>query len=600
MSSNFGPDMKYITEGEPVSPGVTNRPLITLANEVNSLWAALRNVSAGQALVASKVTTSASVTVGMPVYFNTTTKQFEPALAQIGSIDATGSVSINRTGEWWGLVKTKHTSVLADIVFTGYSDIDISSVTGSETLAAGTYYLSTMTPGRLTKNRPGLALPVLRADGQGNVLVVNQILDQVDRHNHYRFELACRPSGEHSPPSPGERHTITDTDNNIEGWLPVSDPIFESKAPAGAVFGYNLKANTNLDNTWPPLPLKSATLEWDKGLSIDVGITGVPENLCVIDSNGIWWMSDCYGDVPWPREYTQATSVSDSSSVECPRTLSMSLVLWFNRISYANDNAVVESIHSKDGRLKTYCAGTSTEAHTGKLEIAFEFALEVVSDQSGYQAIKEFDTATGKFKAGPVLEGLYSTSSSVTLSGDTTKIVEIDGVNQTLYQGKVRLGIAPKDSLELELSKIRLDSAQQEYYEDTPYISFPAGEASSTRGVIFIPTDTEINSPKIRFRFRFLGTVAGTLPNLTLTARRVPRPVNGISTPAALPTSVDEAAVSLSMAGVLASAYQYVEATSSAFTVAAGDMVLFSLSRDDSDGYLGDVGMLHGVGVLAS
>lgn len=40
----------------------------------------------------------------------------------------------------------------------------------------------------------------------------------------------------------------------------------------------------------------------------------VPDGLCVMDNNGIWWMSDCYGLVPWPVDY--GSSPSEDSPVE--------------------------------------------------------------------------------------------------------------------------------------------------------------------------------------------------------------------------------------------------------------------------------------------
>jgi hypothetical protein len=46
--------------------------------------------------------------------------------------------------------------------------------------------------------------------------------------------------------------------------------------------------------------------------------------LVVLDANGIWWLSDCHNDAPWPATYDSAVSEPPLSEgyAECPRQLS--------------------------------------------------------------------------------------------------------------------------------------------------------------------------------------------------------------------------------------------------------------------------------------
>lgn len=595
--------LQLIREGEPVTPGTANRPMREMDQNVRYIWEVLQAAAIGSTVYARRVTIEADAKKGMAVYFNTKRKQFERGLAQLDTTPASGVLQTADTAQIWGVIATKHNATLADILLYGYDDIDISEATAGE-VSAGVYYLSGSTAGRLTKQRPPVSVPVLRADGQGKVFVVPQFVDFLDRHMHYKFPLTCRPAGDHTPPSPGDRHAIENADDELPGWLPADHSVFAGKAPAGAAFGYNFDAHPQLKNAWPPLPTTQAYIEWDKALDKDVGFTGVPlgsDGLCVINRDGIWWMSDCYGDVPWPADYdsTGSESYSDSSDVECPRHLQMAMMLWFTKVQFATDVTVVRSLRSKDARVKVRCIDGSP-ATAGDLEVLLDLNLTVANDAKGYHAIKEFDATKNEFKRGPIVEAVYARSNNVSLSGNETEVREVGGIERTLYKGVIGVEVAPSDSRELDVQLIRLDSVEEQFYQDTTYLGFAASQQSEIRCKIHIPSDTELVNPQLSLRFRILGRGIGTLPALTVTARRCPRPTSGLDVPVALPTSGSEFAVTIDTTTTLVSSNTYVEAESDPFEVEAGDVVFFTVKRLASDGYASEVGILQQVGILTA
>lgn len=590
--------LKLIQAGDPVSAGVTNRPLQTIDQNVRYLWEVLQAAAVGSTVYARRVTVEPEMLKGHAAFYNATTQRFERGLAQLETDSATGMLVTSASTQVWGVVAIKHNSTLADILLFGYDDIDISAAIDGE-VVAGVYYLSAQTPGKLTRQKPPVSVPVLRADGAGKVFVVPQFVDLLDKHKHYRFELACQPAGDTIPPAPGDRHVVTDADSNRPGWLPADHGSFNGKAPAGAAFGYNLNAHPSLKAVWPPLPTNQASLEWDKGEDASLGLRGVPlgsDGLVVIDRNGIWWMSDCYGDAPWPVGFNSAVSASgfsDSPDIECPRLLRMRLLLWFTKVDFVTDASMVTSLRSKTARIKVYCAGTTTPAVSGDLELDLDLNLVVKDDERGYLAFKRLDGSN--IMRGPVVEGIYALTSNVVLTGPASSLSDPeDEESPLMYHGPVGVSVLPQTTQELEVQLYRLLGATEEFFQNTPYLAFASGDEQAYRGKIYVPSTLGLTTPKLKFRFRILGRVIGTLPSLTLTARRLLRP----SGETALPLDAAEFAVTIDTAQAISLANNYIEVESDVLDIAAGDLVFFTLTRSASDGYAGEVGVLDQIGVV--
>lgn len=593
--------LSLIRRGESVVEGVPNRVFFQIDANVRHLADLLDATSAGAAVFARGVTVEADAAVGMPVFFDPADVRFERGLAATVTEAGTGLLVPAPSAGVWGVVFSKAGATLADLLVYGYAPLDLAAAVDGE-VAAGVYYLSPTTPGKLTRARPALAVPVLRADGQGNVVVCPAVVDFLDRHVHYHFSLHALPAGDTSPPAPGGRHEITSPDAALPGWLPAGHASFGGHAPAGASFGYNLAAHPALQAAWPPLPAGNAQLVWDKGLSKDVGGTAVPlgaDGLCVIDRYGIWWLSDCAGDVPWPADFNTGSlsSYSDSAGAECPRHLQMALDLWFTRVNFATDVTAVTSLHSADPRLKVYCYNTTSPASTGDLVLVLDLALSVVgSDALGGLVLKELQGGN-LFTRGWVAEGLYAVSDNVVLASEhQRRLTPGDEDSPLLHQGPVGISVLPQSTLELPVDLYRLDGADQEYLFDLMYLGLPADQQTAVRGKVKVPDASGLQDPVLALRLRLLGRAAGSLPQLTVTARRVPR--NDPGDALDLPTSAEEFAVTVDTTDALADANQYVEATSDAFAVADGDLLFFTVQREDGDGYNAEVGILSIVGIL--
>lgn len=595
----FNRNLRFVRAGEPVTQSVTNRAVQTLNDNVNYLYDLIRSATVGSAIYARAVLLDASTYVGAPVYFRQSTQQFELGLAAL----ADEAQETAESALVWGVVSTKTDSTSGDVLLFGMAEIDLETAVGG-TVAPGLYYLSSATAGRLTATRPGISVPVLQALPDGQVFVRPNFVDLLDRHQHYRFDLTCRPAGTHTPPGVGEVHVITDADTSLPGWLPADDPSFDGLAPTGAKFGYNLSEHPGLANVWPPLPA-GAWLEWDRGLDTEQGYQGTPDGLVVFDRNGIWWMTDCQGDVPWPADLDTTLEESESASAsDCPREGAMTMSLAFSRTLFAAENAVVTSLRSRTPSvLRIYTSELGdTEGTSGALWLDLDLSLLVHTEDTahGYQVFKTFDATAKKFFRGPVVSGVYAGSSRVTITGDATMPrdpAEPDG--DLMYVGAIGVDVRTSVSYELGVDLVRVDGVTQDFVDQMLFLGMPAERAVSLTGRIDVPGDLDLTDPTFQLRLRLLGRVAGVLPDLTLTIRRVPRPADGLDTPLDLPDETDDVAVDIVTTATLASADQYVEALSDAVSVAAGDILFYTLARAADDAYAGVVGVLQQTGVLA-
>lgn len=601
--------IKFIKEGEPVSPGTPNRPLQQLDQNIQYLWELIQAAELGSTVYARSQTIESTVEKGQPVYLNAQTQRFEAGYASTETDDATGYLLISDQAQIWGIVAEKHNATLADILLFGYAQIDISAAIAADELnddgsvPAGTWYLSGASVGFLTKQQPPVSVPVLKTDTAGGVFVNPKFVDFLENHRHYVFDLEMVPAGDVSPPAVGGTHVITGANSNQVGWLPASDPIFDGNAPAGAKFGYNLSQNPDLKNIYPPIPLQSASITmqrpsvWDSAMERKWYGQQLVEDLVVIDRNGIWWMSDCYDEVPWPTDLDTASSLSESYGDCDPGGKEYAMKLYYTRVNFATDNTIVRSLRSLDDRLVITCAGKDTPASTGDLEIDLDLTL-MIGDQDipGYIVFKSFDAENNKFQLGPVAEGIYATSANVLL---TSPFQTEDDDGNTVHHGPVGVGVINQATQELFSQLVRLDGVTEESFP-VLYLGMPNDNATSFVVKFEVPADAPANS-QFQFRPRIIGRAAGTLPQLTLSYYTAARPADGLNTPQA----VTQSYVSLTCVTVatLAAANESVEALSEAVNVNPGDIIYVKVERtpaDVSDSYAGELGIMQQVGVLTS
>ncbi len=597
--------IKFIREGEPVSPGTPNRPLQQLDQNVKYLLDLINAAELGSTVYARSQSVNSTLQVGQPVYLNPTTAQFEAAYAATDTDSATGYLTVSDQAQVWGIVAEKHNATLADILLFGYAEIDMHVATDTATsglVPAGTWYLSGASAGKLTLQQPPVSVPVCKTDLSGGVFVNPSFVDFLENHRHYVFDLEMQPAGTVTPPAPGGTHSITAADSSQVGWLPATDAIFAGNAPVGAKFGYNLSRNATLSQIYPPIPLQSASIQMQRPSIYDhlnerksYG-EQLMDDLVVIDRNGIWWLSDCYDEVPWPTDLDTTSSVSESYSECDPQGKSYSMRFYYARVNFATDNTSVASLNSKDPRLVITCEGTTTPATNGPLDIDLDLSFMVGGQtESGYSVFKSFDPTTNTFDKGPVTSGVFATSANVLITGDESEVV---GVN-TVFRGDVGIGVLTTAAQELQSQLVRLDGVIEASYP-VLYLGFPNDNATSYVVKFEVPSEAPVGST-FSFRPRIIGRTAGTLPPLTTSYYTSARPTDGLNIPVTVTQSYTT--ISMDTVATLVSANQAVEATSSSFAVTAGDIVYVRLERDPaavSDSYAGELGVMQQVGILTS
>jgi hypothetical protein len=623
MSNKWLYNIRHVSPGEPVQANVVGRPDTALEERTNYLKDRLDAAALARALFDLDATIAPDVLEGQPVFWNYQTQRYERALAAVENDEATQTLTVQASSDVLGLLYKKKDTTLGDIVLRGI--VKLPSITNAVagTVTAGRYYLSSETPGGLTKQRPPATVSVCYVQGAKDncaadpwVVVMPQVRDFLEDHIHYRFELVALAAG--TVVESSGRYTITSPDATLQGWLPANHASFNGKAPAGAVFGYNLKTHDAVSRVWPPQPVSAVAMLWDKGQS-RVGATEIPlgrDGLAVCDANGIWWMSDCVGDVPWVPSAGSSSSSSLSATPECPRDERMRVIVVFLRMVFGNDRNVVTSLQAAPGSpiTVTNCDGLS--AKTGDLELDLNLNLAIKPPELvGGLVLKSVEDGY-KLRQGWVTEGVVSGSPAIVVTSvksptttytrlltttEKTALGFSTSATVTAHQGLVKISF--NDALvERDISPqiIRLSDVVERLYKDIPYLGFPQGQDSSVRVRLNMPAAGLGTGLKMKIRVQLFGKKAGTLPLLEMTYRRLMRPVAGgvaLETEDVTPGLTFNSAVAISQDVA-------VEIESEEFTVLEGDTVLVTLRRNlvsgGADSYTSEIGLLRLAGIVTT
>jgi len=329
----FKEQVDHITSGAPGRASSVSQPDRQLENNIQYLKALIEAGQFGEALYFRNAIIESTLEVGQPVYYNSSTRRFEAAIAAAENDPATGTMVATESSDVWGIIGQKRTASSADILLQGVVELDISAAVDGG-VASGRYYLSAAEAGKLVQQRPQVSVFVLRATADGLVMVNPQIKDFLEAHVHVQMELPAVPAGDCVAPSPGGTHVISTPDDTVRGWLPADDASFNGTAPDGAHFGYNLAAHPQLQNLWPPIPIEAVLLEMVRSDSVNGQnqVYGrVSDRLVQFDSNGIWWMSNCYNEAPWAVDCsTEGSSLSSA----CPTDIYMGFILSFVQMAF--------------------------------------------------------------------------------------------------------------------------------------------------------------------------------------------------------------------------------------------------------------------------
>ena len=350
------------------------------------------------------------------------------------------------------------------------------------------------------------------------------------------------------------------------------------------------------------------------------------DDVVKVDRNGIWWMSNCYDQVPWATDYNSDSSASESYG-DCPHQTVPEMRLYFTKVNFATDPSVVRSLTSVDSRIKIYCAGSNTIDSVGDLDIDLDLSFAITEDEAGYNVLKSLDGEI--FKRGPVTEGVYTTTpSNIFLGGSDSKTVAIDATDRTVYYGNVKVDAAPTTLQELPAQLVRLNGVTEEH-SPLLYLGMTGDYTTSYVVKFDIPSDSPATS-FLAFRIRIIGLIPGNLPQLYISYEKSERPPIGtysgqiaplptdIAQPSTAttditnPTMQDSATGYMDTKGVISLANTSVEATDMqivgaatcyGFEVNPGDIVYITVARyptlvGSADAYTGELGIMQQKGLL--
>lgn len=648
MADNWKFNIKHVNPGEPVEAGVVNRPDRALADRTAYLKDRLDAAEAGRAIMDLDATIAPSVLPGHAVYWNTDRHRYEPAMVVITPDEETGSLSTAPSTECVGLCHKKTAADRGDIVLRGLVTFANLEASVGQTVEAGKYYLSAVSAGKITKQKPPVTAAVCYVLGPRDncttdvsVLVCPQIKDSFDEHTHFRIKLTTAPAGNIALATVDgeERASVTAANSTLPGWLPADHATFNGKAPTGAKFGYNIAANPALSRVWPPIPIQSAALLWDKGVN-RLGGTEVPlgtDGAAIIDTNGIWWMSDCREDVPWPEINNSVTAD------QCPREEKMRLTLVFLRLLLGNNNRYVASLDVNENSPVVVTNCDDIPAKTGDLKVDVDFLVQdcapltnedhqLGSEQGGkvFSSVGAPDETLNTNKnflyKSWVTEGVIAHQlSQLNVSGTWSRpltneekvyhnFVDDNGepiiTEVTLHQGAIKINFEDQYAeRELPPQIVRLDDAIERIYNDIPYLAFPAGQSSAIRVRINVPFVNILAEDGLKMKIRALlfkttgSTVTpSSIGRLFMSYRVIPAPTvdqSYLTLPGNDAEVTDETlGAEVFPASLSAPKDHVLRADSVTFSVNAGATVLVTFSRAADDVTGGEIGLLRVSGLL--
>jgi len=134
-------------------------------------------------------------------------------------------------------------------------------------------------------------------------------------------------------------------------------------------------------------------------------VAGTPVNpvgLVTIDNNGIWWMSDCYGDAPWPTDLdTSVPGAQGSQGVQCPRTEEMEIRLNFAKLSFGTGSVIVTNLLPANDSPLYFTDAAGNAASAGSLRAALRLRQELEPRIFSLSSVTETDNNGVRYWAMP-------------------------------------------------------------------------------------------------------------------------------------------------------------------------------------------------------
>jgi len=555
MPPSWVPIIQAIINNEPIDAAVTNRPLGQLAERTEYLHALFTTTGIGKGSYDFDAACTQEVYEGAAVFWNGELQQYDNALAALKFNEEGNYGSYEDSTYNVGICVAKSSSQRGVIALNGrVDDVDFTTSVGGP-LAPGPYYLSMVTPGAMTKEKPAVGILAMFGMSLDSTMVMPTFKDLVEDHIHYTSEL----------------DTTTGVSSATKGWVAAANPIFGSLAPVGAVYGYNLSQDEKVDNLFPFVPAASVYYELD-GIGSQTKITS--------DNNGIWWMD-------------AGTDPSDSTLIRA----------YFVKMVTKTNNTSVTSLQPGTDQPIRFVNCLGEDATTGDLRALLDLVFNLgVDDTAGWKVFKEL-TGTNQLERGPVVESITSDSLDISFVDDAGTPQGEDTANGKA--GQLVINYTPSElGRENPSTIVALYNAREESYEtgteEIPYLALPEEQFSRISYRFDVPS-VGLVSPTYTFTFwSWVLATIGALPTGTdlpllhvqykivskATSALRPTLTPGFSTAAALVYDPD---------GVGMIANQYVYSYYTGIAVAPGDQVYVLLNRNmlGDDGYGGDIGILR-------
>lgn len=506
----------------------TNRPLKQLEARTRYLYERLRSVEAGEALIAQGVVLDPSTRPGSPVYFDPVAGSFKPAWAGVVQSGAdygyaTGAAQVK------GLVLNKSTSTGGDVLLSGKArntyEIDWTQVIDGGSLEAGTYFVSAVTPGNLTRSRSVLSVYVGTLDSSGTIIFTPEVDGNLRNHLHYKFPL------------------VPDVvaDLNTEGWAPIS--AFTGSGfpiPGGATHGYVISKNAELAAAFPPVPLTNHYLEF-------VG-RGVHEDAYILDQYGLWWVD---GAITPDALATDANFSGQDKYY----------TLWVSKLQA--ETSIVTSLDPSTNPNHipvVFRTPGGLVADAGALVAAIEsLGSPTASDDLTGTAVKTISGA--RFTLGPAV--------STIIAGDNIS-VEATAGNAAGYHGVLRISAGTSGVQIGDPSLVALNNAIEDYYGSVPSLVLPKGRVSSITVKVNIPTNFSTQR-SLRLVLDLIGTATLSGQALGLAYQRV-----------RVGTAITSGTTPMTPFSFNMTDAQVTRVTSDTLAVQAGDTVFFTITQTNA------------------
>ena len=117
--------IKLIQDGDLVKAAIANRAPASNDQNIRYLRDLFEAAMLGETIFARCRTVEIDTKVGMAVFYNPVSQEFERALGNV-EVNAQGVFEMTTSSQVWGLIYRKLNSTKADILLHGVADIDLS------------------------------------------------------------------------------------------------------------------------------------------------------------------------------------------------------------------------------------------------------------------------------------------------------------------------------------------------------------------------------------------------------------------------------------------------------------------------------------------